>query len=126
MADNSSNQQSEPEVPVTQKPEPKYGSKDPSQGSTRFELELEFVQCLGNGWYLNHLAGQKLLEKPDFVRYIDYLQYWKQPEYACYLSYPGPSLKALELLQQEKFRQDILKPDVLESFVTQMANAGKE
>jgi mediator of RNA polymerase II transcription subunit 31 len=28
-------------------------------------------------------------------------------------SYPGPSLRALELLQQESFRRDILRPDVM-------------
>jgi hypothetical protein len=27
--------------------------------------------------------------------------------------YPGPTLKALQLLQQEKFRQDILSPDTV-------------
>lgn len=34
-----------------------------------------------------------------------------------YLSYPGPTLKALELLQQEKFRQDILSPDMVTRLV---------
>jgi mediator of RNA polymerase II transcription subunit 31 len=27
--------------------------------------------------------------------------------------YPGPTLKALQLLQQEKFRQDILSPETV-------------
>jgi mediator of RNA polymerase II transcription subunit 31 len=41
---------------------------------------------------------------------LAYLQYWKEPEYAQYLSYPGPALKTLELLQQESFRKQILTP----------------
>ncbi|KAL8932532.1 MAG: hypothetical protein Q9211_006263 [Gyalolechia sp. 1 TL-2023] len=82
-------------------------------GFTRFELELEFVQALANPYYLNHLASQKLLQDPTFVEYLKYLQYFTQAEYARYLFYPAPTLKALELLQQEKFRQDILSPDMV-------------
>ncbi|KAL8683104.1 MAG: hypothetical protein Q9186_000918 [Xanthomendoza sp. 1 TL-2023] len=89
-------------------------SSDPTYGGfTRFELELEFVQALANPFYLNHLASQKLLQDPTFVEYLKYLQYFTQPEYIKYLSYPGPTLNALELLQQEKFRQDILSPEVV-------------
>jgi hypothetical protein len=29
--------------------------------------------------------------------------------------YPGPTLKALDLVQQERFRRDILRPDVVET-----------
>ncbi|KAL8863563.1 MAG: hypothetical protein Q9178_000244 [Gyalolechia marmorata] len=87
--------------------EPLYG------GFTRFELELEFVQALANPYYLNHLASQKLLQNSAFVAYLKYLQYFTQPEYTKYLSYPGPTLKALELLQQERFRQEILSPDIV-------------
>jgi hypothetical protein len=28
--------------------------------------------------------------------------------------YPGPTLKALDLVQQEQFRKDILRPDLVE------------
>ncbi|KAF2503322.1 SOH1-domain-containing protein [Lophium mytilinum] len=86
-------------------------------GYSRFELELEFVQCLGNPAYLNFLATQKLLDSPDFVAYLAYLRYFAEPKYACYLSYPGPTLRALELLQQEKFRKEILQPTVLHRMV---------
>lgn len=81
-------------------------------GFTRFELELEFVQSLSNPFYLNHLASQHLFQDRSFVAYLDYLQYFTTPEYTKYLNYPGPTLKALELLQQERFRQDILRPEV--------------
>ncbi|KAI9703663.1 MAG: hypothetical protein M1836_007433 [Candelina mexicana] len=94
-------------APTASTEEPRYG------GYTRFELELEFVQCLANPWYLNHLATQKLLDNPSFIAYLDYLQYFKQPRYAKFLTYPGPTLKALQLLQQEKFRKDIMSPDIV-------------
>ncbi|KAL8659461.1 MAG: hypothetical protein Q9226_000420 [Calogaya cf. arnoldii] len=98
---------------------PSSGTIDSSQqdhlyaGFTRFELELEFVQALANPYYLNHLASQKLLQDSTFVAYLNYLQYFAQPEYTRYLSYPGPTLNALELLQQERFRQEILSPDIV-------------
>ena len=73
----------------------------------------QFVQALANPFYLNYLASQKILQDPCFVEYLKYLQYFTTPEYVKYLSYPGPTLKALELLQQERFRHDILIPDVV-------------
>lgn len=75
------------------------------------------MQSLANPFYLNHLASQKLLQDPSFVEYLKYLQYFTEPEYVKYLSYPGPTLKALELLQQERFRRDILSPDVVKRLV---------
>ncbi|KAL1638918.1 Mediator of RNA polymerase II transcription subunit 31 [Diplodia intermedia] len=94
-------------APAAAAAEPLYG------GFTRFELELEFVQCLANPWYLNHLAVQKYLDSPDFVAYLDYLQYFAQPQYAKYLTHPGPTLRALQLLQQEQFRKEIIMPDTV-------------
>ncbi|KAL9596617.1 MAG: hypothetical protein Q9179_004556 [Wetmoreana sp. 5 TL-2023] len=94
-------------APIATRKEQLYG------GFTRFELELEFVQALANPYYLNHLASQKLLQDQSFIEYLRYLQYFTQPEYTRYLIYPGPTLKALELLQQEKFRRDILSPDTV-------------
>ncbi|KAH7358332.1 mediator of RNA polymerase II transcription subunit 31 [Plectosphaerella cucumerina] len=112
---------SPPAPPTDDSPkEPVYG------GYTRFELELEFVQSLANPWYLNHLAAQKFLSKPEFVAYLDYLQYWTRPPYLKYLMYPGPTLKMLELLQQEKFRQDIISPDLVQRLVDDGMQAAVE
>ncbi|KAK7756582.1 Mediator of RNA polymerase II transcription subunit 31 [Diatrype stigma] len=91
--------------------EPKYG------GYSRFELELEFVQALANPYYLNYLASQKYLSEPAFVAYLAYLQYWKRPPYLKYLIYPGPTLKHLELLQQPRFRTEIISPEVVNLLV---------
>ncbi|KAJ2970227.1 hypothetical protein NQ176_g8288 [Zarea fungicola] len=117
---------------IPEEREPQYG------GYSRFEIELEvnfpilrachqqkkltdikpqFVQSLANPFYLNHLASQKLLAQPAFVAYLAYLQYWSRRPYLKYLTYPGPTLRHLELLQQERFRQDIISPDLVQRLV---------
>lgn len=79
---------------------------DTTEERTRFQIELEFVQCLANPNYLNFLAQRKYLQMPKFVAYLKYLQYWKEPEYAKYLRYPM-CLHFLDLLQYEEFRKEI-------------------
>ena len=104
---------SAPTVPLrpTTPPPRKMADRIPSAdgkygGYSRFELELEvcpvvapsqppfanltpgqFVQCLANPHYLNHLAQQKIFDKPEFVAYLGYLQYFKDPNFAKYLQY---------------------------------------
>lgn len=90
-------------------PNPSQGNSSPP---TRFELELEFISLLGNPQYLTFLATSKLLQSLEFIEYLKYLQYWTKPEYVRYLGYPGPTLRVLELLQQESFRKEILRPEV--------------
>ncbi|KAI1449002.1 SOH1-domain-containing protein [Annulohypoxylon stygium] len=106
---------SPPDIPADD--EPKYG------GFSRFEIELEFVQALANPSYLNHLASQKLLNDPAFVAYLSYLRYWSRPPYIKYLNYPGPTLKHLELLQQERFRQDIISPELEQALIMEGVKA---
>lgn len=72
----------------------------------RFQIELEFIQCLSNPWYLNSkvllmhliqgmvdweiwidLAQQQYFKDEAFINYLEYLQYWKQPEYAKFVVY---------------------------------------
>ena len=98
------------------------------------------MQCLANPQYLNYLASQKIFDDPEFIAYLDYLQYFKEPKYARYLSYvarlalvafdeltsrsyPGPTLRALELLQVERFRKDILIPEKWYSLWTEGVKA---
>ncbi|KXN74873.1 SOH1-domain-containing protein [Conidiobolus coronatus NRRL 28638] len=76
----------------------------------RFQVELEFVQCLANPWYLNFLAQQSYFEQKEFVNYLKYLKYWKRPEYAKFIIYPH-CLYFLDLLQHEEFRQSIKSID---------------
>ncbi|KAI9369030.1 SOH1-domain-containing protein [Aspergillus egyptiacus] len=101
----------------------------------RFTLELEFVSSLANPYYLSHLAVNypNLLgisssrdesdvtdetSDPDadaFAAYLAYLySYWKTPEYSQFLTHPGATLRALRLLQEDAFRRDIIRPQVIE------------
>lgn len=77
--------------------------QQPSKNDRRFQIELEFIQCLANPWYLNSmlhllnrfrqshllfgldLAQQQYFKDEAFIRYLEYLQYWKQPEYAKFI-----------------------------------------
>jgi mediator of RNA polymerase II transcription subunit 31 len=117
-----------PMTTTTPRPVPQIS---PSPSSTRFTLELEFVLSLANPNYLSHLATlttvpQKtattsstrpipLLSDPRFQAYLKYLLYWTRPEYSQYLTYPGPALRNLRLLQEEAFRAVALRPDVVEA-----------
>jgi mediator of RNA polymerase II transcription subunit 31 len=96
-----------PPFPPDSDSELKYG------GFTRFEIELEFVQTLSSPPYLNHLATLSYFSSPPFIAYLRYLLYWSTPPYIKYLTYPGPTLRHLELLQTERFRKDILSPEVV-------------
>ncbi|TGJ78455.1 hypothetical protein E0Z10_g10314 [Xylaria hypoxylon] len=87
---------------------------------------FQFVQSLANPFYLNHLASQKLLNDPAFVAYLAYLQYWSRPPYIKYLNYPGPTLKHLELLQEERFRQDIISPELAQALAAEGVKASVE
>lgn len=113
----------------------------PTLTNPRFTLELEFVLSLANPYYLSHLAMNfpNLLgtsaaddENTDnsdgpsstsrdaqaFTAYLAYLySYWKTPEYAQFLTHPGATLRALRLLQEETFRRDIIRPQVIESLL---------
>ena len=64
-------------------------SHDPEfyAGYSRFEVELEFVQTLSNPYYLQYLADQKFLENDEFIAYLEYLQYFKEPKYLKFLQY---------------------------------------
>ncbi|KAF9875032.1 RNA polymerase II transcription subunit 31 mediator [Colletotrichum karsti] len=135
-------------APPSQPPAPPADNEPVYGGFTRFEIELEvtlsvlretpiantanhppvaqFVQSLANPLYLNHLATQKLLTRPEFVAYLAYLQYWTRPPYLKYLMYPGPTLKHLDLLQQEQFRQDIISPDLVQRLIDDGMRAAVE
>lgn len=111
------------------------GSENDDQNRLRFQIELEFVQCLANPNYLNckyklHktkykktkqtknrylnlknllsvLAQRGYFKDPVFVNYLKYLLYWKEPEYAKFLKYPM-CLYFLDLLQYEHFRREVV------------------
>jgi len=104
----------------------------PTLTNPRFTLELEFVSSLANPYYLSHLAvsypsllgisraddEDESSSSPDaqaFAAYLAYLySYWKTPEYSQFLTHPGPTLRALRLLQEDRFRREIILPQVIE------------
>ncbi|GHJ86448.1 hypothetical protein NliqN6_2850 [Naganishia liquefaciens] len=73
------------------------------RNTDRFEVELEFIQCLASPNYLHELAIQGYLEDPAFLNFLEYLEYWRQPEFAQHIVYPT-CLKHLSLLKQPMFR----------------------
>lgn len=76
----------------------------------RFEAELEFVQSLANPEYLHFLAQNRYFDDPQFVDYLEYLQYWREPPYCLHLAFPH-CLRMLELLQTEKFVAGLKRED---------------
>ncbi|XP_014254577.1 mediator of RNA polymerase II transcription subunit 31 [Cimex lectularius] len=79
---------------------------DTSDDRIRFQVELEFVQCLGNPNYLNFLAQRGYFKDQAFINYLKYLLYWKEPQYAHCLKYPM-CLYFLDQLQYEHFRKEL-------------------
>lgn len=86
----------------------------------------QLVQSLSNPQYLNYLASRKLLTNPAFIAYLDYLQYWTRPPYLKYLTYPSATVRVLELLQDEKFREDIISPDLAQATIEEWMKTGVE
>ncbi|PGG99494.1 hypothetical protein GX51_06314 [Blastomyces parvus] len=118
----------------------------PTLENPRFTLELEFVLSLANPHYISHLAvtyphllgvsstsassssssrgaGDNSPSSPTsdaqaFAAYLAYLySYWKRPEYVQFLTHPGATLRALRLLQDESFRQAVIRPQVIEALL---------
>ncbi|KAI7854386.1 SOH1-domain-containing protein [Circinella umbellata] len=97
---------------MTPSPPPPQQQQQPNEKDEqeRFQMELEFIQCLSNPWYINHLAQQQYFKDEAFINYLEYLQYWKKPEYAKFVVYPH-ALHFLDLLQHAQFRDYITTSD---------------
>ena len=89
----------------------------------RFLIELEFVQNLSNPKYLSYLAQNKYLQDPSFMEFLTYLRYFKQPEYLRHLIFPVciPFLDAL--IDNARFRQDLLSPVFIEHIHAQQGES---
>ncbi|KAK9451662.1 SOH1-domain-containing protein [Limtongia smithiae] len=88
------------------KQDPEQQVLSPDTPPTLFEIELDFVQSLANPNYLNFLAQNNYFDDEQFIAYLEYLEYWRRPEYIKYLIYPN-CLHVLTLLKQPRFRQEI-------------------
>ncbi|KAF9570385.1 Mediator of RNA polymerase II transcription subunit 31 [Mortierella alpina] len=91
-------------------------TEDEYEQLKRFQIELEFVQCLSSPWYLHCTSKTSMAtsayhrSQDAFVRYLDYLQYFRKPEYAKFIIYPH-CLHFLSLLQHKSFRDQLAKQD---------------
>lgn len=74
----------------------------------RFYLDLEFVQLLCNAKYLQYLAQNNYFTNDQFMNYIRYLSYWKDPNYAQYIHFPQ-CLGILDMIIEQKSFRDSLK-----------------
>lgn len=52
--------------------------------SNRHHRPSDTYSCV-RSWYAG-LANKKHFEQPGFVEYLAYLQYWKRPEYAKFVT----------------------------------------
>ncbi|XP_067650413.1 mediator of RNA polymerase II transcription subunit 31-like [Haliotis asinina] len=93
--------------PVPMGPDVFASPETEEQQRIRFQVELEFVQCLANPNYLNFLAQRGYFKENYFINYLKYLLYWKEPKYARYIKYPQ-CLHFLDLLQYEHFRKELV------------------
>ncbi len=66
------------------------------------------------------MAQHQFFEDEAFIRYLKYLQYWKQPEYAKYVIYPH-ALFFLDNLQNERFRNELKKREFMDFLAKQQA-----
>lgn len=64
------------------------------------------------------LSQERYFEDAAFVRYLEYLQYWKRPEYSRFIIYPH-ALYFLDQLQRADFRAAIADPGYKDRVHTQ-------
>lgn len=48
---------------------------------------FQFIQCLANPLYLHELFSQGFLDQPEFINYLEYLEYWRDPAYVRFIMY---------------------------------------
>ena len=65
-----------------------YQSLLPDNREDQFYIDLEFIQNLCNPRYLNFLAQNGYFHQDEFLAYLKYLRYWKDPKYMKYLLFP--------------------------------------
>jgi mediator of RNA polymerase II transcription subunit 31 len=73
----------------------------------RLLIELEFVQNLANPTYLHYLATNKYFDDDAFMRFLEYLTYWKEPEYIVLLKFPHCLAFLDAVLNDENFRRSL-------------------
>lgn len=80
----------------------------------RFLIDLEFIQNLSNPKYLSYLAQNKYFQDASFMKYLEYLRYFKDPQYLRHLLFPTCLCFLDALIDNSKFRQELLSPVFIE------------
>ena len=88
----------------------------------RLVVELEFVQNLCNSKYLSYLAQNRYLSDDKFIRFLQYLRYWKKPEYARLLIFPQCLAFLDALIENESFRKELSSPQFAEFIHSQQGS----
>eukprot|EP01028_Stygiella_incarcerata_P003223 TRINITY_DN1626_c0_g1_i1.p1 TRINITY_DN1626_c0_g1~~TRINITY_DN1626_c0_g1_i1.p1 ORF type:complete len:204 (-),score=73.68 TRINITY_DN1626_c0_g1_i1:76-687(-) len=78
------------------------GNRIVQDEKTRFQLDLEFVECLAQPYYLHHLYINGYFDRPQFRNYLKYLGYFHKPEYAKHVLWPQ-ALFFLSQLENDSF-----------------------
>ena len=76
----------------------------------RLVVELEFVQNLCNAKYLLYLAQNRYFDDDRFIQFLQYLKYWKRPEYARLLVFPQCLAFLDSLVENDLFRRELQMP----------------
>lgn len=80
----------------------------------RYLIELEFVQNLANPKYLNYLAQNGYFQQVEFIDYLKYLRYWKEPQYLKKLLFPQCLSFLDALIDNPQFCRELALPQFME------------
>ena len=92
----------------------------------RLMMDLQFLDCLADPFYLPTLVippqpqQQPLLKQPEFLNYLQYLTYFKSPQYVYLVKFPH-SLYVLDQLLTVEFREQLLDGSIGEQKLLQMS-----
>ena len=89
----------------------------------RFLIDVEFIQNLSNPKYLSYLAQNKYFQDSSFMEYLKYLRYFKEPEYTCHLIFPTCLTFLDELIENTRFRHELLSPAFIEHIHAQQGSS---
>ena len=72
----------------------------------RLQYDFEFIQHLLSADYVKYLFKKEYFDDKAFLNYLEYLKYWKQPDYMKLLVQPR-CLDVLDMLLKEEVRAEI-------------------
>ncbi|KAF5153520.1 SOH1 family protein [Theileria parva strain Muguga] len=98
-----------------------YYRNNSYEDNLRFGVELDFVQCLSDIYYLKHLFDKGYFNDENFRAYILYLQYWRTGHYIKFVEY-AYCLKILELLLDKDFVNSLSSDLTVEALKYQIDN----